>query len=213
MQLRLHANATTTPKMRAYIQSSTASAAALARELGVNQSTIRRWKSRTTTADRSHTPHKLAISLTPVEERLVVELRTLLALPLDDIVEVMRRCINPKLSRSAIHRCLKRHAISARPMPAKPATGSFETAAIGFVHIDLKHLTRLHGRPSFVFVAIDRASRFVHIDIITSRDAATVAACLERFLAAFPHKVTTILTDNVLHQEVWHPEQQQISLR
>jgi transposase InsO family protein len=47
-----------------------------------------------------------------------------------------------------------------------------------------------------VFVAIDRATRFVHIEIISQRDAATVAACLERFLAAFPHPVHTILTDN-----------------
>ena len=35
MQLRLHANATTTPRTRAYIQQSAASHAALARELGM----------------------------------------------------------------------------------------------------------------------------------------------------------------------------------
>jgi hypothetical protein len=31
----------------------------------------------------------------------------------------MHRCINPKLSRSAIHRCLQRHGISARRSPRK----------------------------------------------------------------------------------------------
>jgi hypothetical protein len=91
MDLRLHANATTTPRTRAYIQQSRAPVSQLACELGVSESTVRRWKKRTSVADRSHTPHKLAISLTPVEERLVVELRTELSLPLDDIVEVMRR--------------------------------------------------------------------------------------------------------------------------
>lgn len=196
MQLRLHANATTTPRQRTYIQRSTAPVAALARELGISQTTVRRWKKRSSVADRSHTPHRLAISLSPLEERLVVELRTTLALPLDDIVEVMRRCLNPKLSRSAIHRCLKRHGISRRPPPARPPVGRFETAPIGFIHVDLKHLTRLDGRPSYVFVAIDRATRFVHIEVIGQRDAETVAACLERFLAAFPHPVHTILTDN-----------------
>ncbi len=196
MQVRLHANATTTPKTRAYIQASTASVAELAEELGVSETTIRRWKPRTTLTDRPHVAHRLAISLTPTEERLVAELRTSLALPLDDIVEVMRRCLNPKLSRSAIHRCLKRHGVSARPKPARQQVGTFEEAGVGFIHVDLKHLTRLDGRPSFVFVAIDRATRFVHIESIARRDAATVAACLERFLAAFPHKVHTILTDN-----------------
>ena len=196
MELRLHANATTTPKTRAYIQRSKAPVAVLAAELGVGEKTIRRWRARSSVADRSHTPKRLAISLGATEERLVLELRKVLALPLDDIVEVMRRCVNPKLSRSAIHRCLRRHGVSARPKPAKPPTGNFETASVGFVHVDLKHLTRLDGKPSFVFVAIDRATRFVHIEIIARRDAATVAACLKRFLAAFPHKVHTILTDN-----------------
>lgn len=196
MELSLHANATTTPRTRAYIQRSTAPVAELAQELGVSEKTVRRWRARTSVADRSHTPHRLAISLSAIEERMVVELRTSLDLPLDDIVEVMRRCLNPKLSRSAIHRCLKRHGISARPKPAKSPAGSFENASIGFIHVDLKHLTRLEGRPSFVFVAIDRATRFVHVEIIDRRDADTVAGCLERFLTAFPHKVHTILTDN-----------------
>ena len=38
-------------------------------------------------------------------------------LPLDDIVEVMRRCVNDKFSRNAIHRCLKRHGLSQLPGP------------------------------------------------------------------------------------------------
>ena len=196
MELRLHANATTTPKTRAYIQASKTPVAMLAAELGVSEKTIRRWRGRSTVTDRPHTAKRLAISLTDVEERLVLELRTALALPLDDIVEVMHRCANPKLSRSAIHRCLKRHAVSAREKPTRRQIGSFEAAGVGFIHVDLKHLTRLEGRPSFVFVAIDRATRFVHVEIIQNRHAATVAACLERFLAAFPHQVHTVLTDN-----------------
>ncbi len=56
MELRLHANSTTTPKLRAYIQASPLSVAALAKELGVSETTIRRWRGRTVTADRSHTP-------------------------------------------------------------------------------------------------------------------------------------------------------------
>ncbi len=119
MDLKLHANATTTPKTRAYIQRSTASVAELARELGVSETTVRRWRRRETVTDRSHTPKKLSISLTLEEEVLVRELRTEFALSLDDITEVMRRCVNDTLSRSAIHRCLQRHGISRRPKPDK----------------------------------------------------------------------------------------------
>src|SRR5262245_28140700 len=87
MELSLHANATTTPKVRGYIQRSKRSVAELAAELGVSETTIRRWRGRTSITDRSHTPKTLAISLSPLEEALVCELRTRLQLPLDDITE------------------------------------------------------------------------------------------------------------------------------
>lgn len=196
MELSLHANATTTPKIRSRIQRSRKSVAELAAEFGVSETTIRRWRGRTTVADRSHTPKHLAISLSPMEEALVCELRTRLALPLDDIVEVMQRCLNPKLSRSAIHRCLKRHGINRRPKPDKPAVGVFEQATVGFIHIDLKHLPALAKRKSYAFVAIDRATRYVYVEIHPKRDAKTAAGFLKRFLADFPHSVHTILTDN-----------------
>ena len=196
MKLNLHANATTTPKTRAYIQKSQASAADLATELGVSEKTVRRWRARTTTQDRSHRPKRLAVSLTQTEEKLVVELRQSLDLSLDDIVEVMRRCCNPSLSRSAIHRALLRNGVSRRQKPDKAPAGRFEDAVVGFIHIDLKHLTRLEGQRSFVFVAIDRATRFVHIEVTEKRNAETIAACLERFLKAFPYPVHTVLTDN-----------------
>jgi transposase InsO family protein len=197
MELRLHANAATTPKTRAYIQSSTAAVAELAYELGVSETTIRRWKKRTSVRDGSHTPRKLAISLTDVEERLVVELRTNLELPLDDIVEVMRRCVNPKLSRSAIHRCLRRHGISARSKAAKDKPGIFEAdEPCGFIHLDLKYLPPLNRQRAYGFVAIDRATRYVYVEIHCDRAAATARGFLQRFLAHFPHRVHTILTDN-----------------
>src|SRR4051812_47730917 len=63
MELSLHANATTTPKVRAYIQASHQSVSELALEVGVSETTIRRWRGRTSTADRSHTPKKLNTNL------------------------------------------------------------------------------------------------------------------------------------------------------
>src|ERR1700692_875391 len=140
MELDLHANATTTPRTRAYIQRSKKPVGELAGELGVSETTIRRWRGRSTVGDRSHRPKRLTTSLSAMEETLVCELRTSLQLPLDDIVEVMRRCVRPTLSRSAIHRCLQRHGISRKAKPDKPKSGTFEQATVGFIHIDLKHL-------------------------------------------------------------------------
>jgi hypothetical protein len=196
MELNLHANATTTPKVRAYIQRSQAPVAVLAAELGVSETTIRRWRGRDTVADGSHVPKRITTKLSELEERLICELRSSLDLPLDDITEVMRRCVNAKLSRSAIHRCLKRHGISRRPKPDKPPVGTFETTGVGFIHVDVKHLPALRRQKSYAFVAIDRATRYVYLEIHPRRDAETAAGFLGRFLAHFPHTVHTILTDN-----------------
>lgn len=185
MELKLH---------RACIQSSGAPVVALAEEFGVGETTVRRWRSRTTVTDRPCTPRRLPLSLSAVEEQLVVELRGMLALSQGDTL-VMRRCVRVGLSRSAIHRCLARHGINRRPRAAKPPIGTFEDSAIGFIHIDLEHLTRLAGRPGLVFVTIDRATRFVHIAVVARRDAATVAARPERLAAAFPHEIRTVLTE------------------
>lgn len=197
MDVKLHANATTTPRTRAYIQQSDLPVRALALELGVNETTIRRWRGRQSVADRSHKAHRLAISLTPIEEQLVAELRRVAGLGLDDIVEVMQRCVRAQLSRSAIYRSLRRQGLAgAKPKGERPRTGVFELTAFGFVHVDLKHLPRLEGQPAYVFVAIERSTRFAHVEIVPRRDGRTIAACLERFLLAFGHKVHTILTDN-----------------
>lgn len=148
--LKLHANATTTPRTRAYIQQSSAPTGALARELGIHSRTVARWKARTELIDRSTRPHRLATMMTDWEEALIVELRRSLALPLDDITEAMRRCVNPALSRSAIHRCLQRHGISARLAPAKAPAAAFHTdAPAGFIHIDVKYLPPLNRRRSY----------------------------------------------------------------
>jgi hypothetical protein len=181
MELSLHANATTTPKVRAYIQRSRTPVADLAAALGVSETTIRRWRGRTTVADRSHVPKTLTTSLSTIEEALVCELRIKLQLPLDDITEVMRRCANAKLSRSAIHRCLKRHGLGRRPLPDKPSIGIFEQTTVGFIHVDLKHLPALQRRKSYAFVAIDRATRYVYLEIHPNRDGDTAAGFLDRF--------------------------------
>src|SRR5689334_18625291 len=121
MQLRLHANATTTPRTRAYIQQSAASPAALARELGIHPRTVARWKARPDVADRSTRPHRLATAISQWEEALIVELRRSLALPLDDIVEAMRRLPQPQPVAQR-HPSLPQ---APRPVrPPDPATGA-----------------------------------------------------------------------------------------
>src|SRR3546814_11397715 len=92
MQVKLHANATTTPKIRTHIQQSTLAVAALTAELGVSETTIRRWRGRESVADRPHAPKTPTTTPSPEAERLICALRSDLALSPSDVTEGRRRC-------------------------------------------------------------------------------------------------------------------------
>lgn len=112
LKFKLHANATTTPEIRAYIQSSDKPVATLARELNVSEATVRRWKRRRTTTDRTTRPSSLRSTLSPGQEQVVVQLRQTFGLTLDKLFDLTRTHINPKVSRSGLHRCLIKHGVS-----------------------------------------------------------------------------------------------------
>jgi transposase InsO family protein len=68
------------------------------------------------------------------------------------------------------------------------------------VHVDVKHLPKLRTadgelRKRYLFVAIDRRSRAVHLAVKDEETEASARAFLEEALAAFPFRVTRVLTD------------------
>ena len=204
MNVRLHKNATTTPRIRAEIRAAAPSVsnAELARRYGVTDSTISRWRKRDSVEDRSHTPHDLRATLSPAQEAIVVELRRTLLLPIDDLLPVVREFIEPKLSRSALDRCLQRNGVGSlknlMPKVEREKPKKFKTYEPGYVHIDVKHLPKMSDEKvhQYLFVAIDRATRWVYLEIRPTKAARDGAAFLEGLLKAAPMKIRTILTDN-----------------
>lgn len=110
--LKQHANATTTPEMRAFIHESDLPTAVLARLLKISESTVRKWRQRESLSDASHVPKQLNTTLSEAQEYVVVELRTRLLLSLDELLVVCKQFINPHVSRAGLQRCLKRHGVS-----------------------------------------------------------------------------------------------------
>ncbi len=92
MSVNLHPLARTTPRTRAEIKRETPSLShqALARRYGVTAPTVRTWRERDSTADRSHRPHTLHGTLTPAQEMVAMEIRRTLWLPLGDLLVVVR---------------------------------------------------------------------------------------------------------------------------
>lgn len=202
MMISLHKNARTTPAIRQEIAGSTESARVLATRYGVTEQTIYKWKHRQDFRDRSHTPHRLQTTLTPAQESIVVYLRRTLLLPLDDLLVVTREFLCPDVSRSGLDRCLRRHGIgnlrALMPKQEKPASKPFKAYEPGYVHIDIKYLPRMSDEKSrrYLFVAIDRVTRWVFITLKPNKTADYARQFLQELHQACPIKITRILTDN-----------------
>jgi transposase InsO family protein len=193
----LHGSARTTPRVRAELQRSQATTRRLAARYGLNPKTVAKWRRRTTTADRPMGPARpRSTVLTEAEEAIVVEFRRRTLLPLDDVLGCLREAI-PGLSRSALHRCLQRHGISRLPQGDEKASKRkrFAETKIGYVHIDVCELRLAQGR-LFMFLAIDRVSKFTHVAFMDANTKANGAAFLRQVVEVFPYKLHTVLTDN-----------------
>lgn len=203
MYIQLHKKARTTPAIRAELRESTLSERKLAAKYGITRSTVRKWKQREDVHDRSHRPHHLHTTLSAAQEAIVVELRRLLLLPLDDLLVVTREFINPAVSRSGLDRCLRRHGVSnlkdliPKEEQARPAK-TFKHYVPGFVHIDVKYLPQMPDEQQrrYLFVAIDRASRWVYLELLPDKSARTAQGFLKRLIDKAPFKIEKVLTDN-----------------
>ena len=157
----LHGSATTTHAIRAAIQRSKAPLKELAARYGLNQKTVAKWRKRSFVHDARMgptEPHSTVLS--PDEEAIIVAFRKHTLLPLDDCLYAVQTTI-PHLTRSSLHRCLKRQGISRLPEIAgdKSVRKPFKRYPIGYFHIDIAEVRTGEGK-LYLFVAIDRTSKF-----------------------------------------------------
>ena len=201
--LLIHPHARTTPAVRAEIARSAEATGALAERYGVSAETIRKWRKRGVAdcRDRSSRPHKLPWKASDEERAVVCALRRATGFPLDDLTFILTPFL-PHLNRDAVYRILKAEGLgrlSPESRPRQPA-GRFKDYELGFVHGDVKHLPKLrtaHGelRKRYLFVALDRRSRFVHLAVKDDATEASAVAFLKEAIRAFPFQVTHLLTD------------------
>ena len=202
MQISLHKLARTTPAIRQEIATCNEPVRILAQKYGVCENTIRKWRLRSDFNDRSHTAHNLQTTLNAGQEVIVIYLRKHFLLPLDDLLKITREFLHPDISRSALDRCLRRHGVGnlrqLMPQVDKKTRKKFKSYAPGYIHIDVKYLPQMadENKRRYLFVAIDRATRWVFISIMPNKSAASAKAFLSALNKACPIKITRILTDN-----------------
>jgi len=204
--LHIHPNARTTPAVRAEIARSTEPSSTLARRYGISAETVRKWRKRgpTDCLDRSARPYRLPWKASEEERAVVCTLRRATNFPLDDLTFVVTHFL-PHLNRDSIWRILRTEGLNRRLPPAserlKRGQGTFKDYDLGFIHIDIKHLPKLQTadgerRKRYLFVAIDRRSRSVHLAVKDDETEKSAIAFLREAAAAFPFRLTHVLTDN-----------------
>jgi hypothetical protein len=193
----LHGSATATHAIRAAIQRSKATAKDLAERYGLNPKTVAKWKKRAFVHDAPMGPKDPRSTVLSVEEEAIaVAFRKHTLLPLDDCLYGLQATI-PHLTRSSLHRCYQRHGISRLPDIAgdKPAKKAFKAYPIGYFHIDIAEVRTEEGK-LFLFVAIDRTSKFAFAQLAEKANRVTASAFLTALVEAVPYKIHTVLTDN-----------------
>jgi len=209
----LHGNATTTAAVRRAIQDSQESLMRLSKRFGINPKTVDKWRKRQTVEDLKAGPKNPRSTVLSVEEEaMIVAFRCHTLLPLDDCLSALQTTI-PHLTRSSLHRCFQRHNISRLPQTqeagGQPKRKQFKTYPIGYFHIDIAQLQTSQGK-LYMFVAIDRTSKFALVELVSSATKIQAAAFLNKLVETVPYKIHTILTDNGIQFDL--QEKRQIRL-
>jgi len=197
----LHGCARTTAAVRRAIQHSQESLKQLSERYGINPKTVLKWRKRSFVEDAPMGPKEpRSTTLTSEEEAIAVAFRKHALLPLDDCLYALQETI-PHLTRSALHRCLKRHDISRLPemegcRPAKKK--KFKAYPIGYFHVDLTEVRTAQGK-LYLFVAIDRTSKFAFVRLVERATRRAAGDFLQALIDLVPYKIHTVLTDNGTH--------------
>lgn len=147
-------------------------------------------------SDRPMGPSSPKSSVLSAEEAVIVAFRRHSLLSLDDCLYALQPTI-PHLTRSSLHRCLQRHGISHLPDMAgdKPTRRTFKAYPIGFFHIDIAEVRTAEGK-LYLFIAIDRTSKFAFVQLVEKATRVTASAFLVALIAAVLYRIYTVLTEN-----------------
>ncbi len=116
-------------------------------------------------------PKRLPWRATDEERTIICTVRRATGFPLNDLTFVLRHFL-PHINRDSVYRVLKSEGLNQRPL--KPISdplkgqGCFKEYDLGFVYMHVKHPRKLRTadgqvRKRFLYVAIDRCSRFVFL--------------------------------------------------
>lgn len=202
--LSYHPTATTTYKIREEININSDNLTIVEQSIkyNVSEKTILKWRHREDFKDAPHGAINPKKSITDLEEYIICEIRKTALLTLDDLLNVVTK-LGIKITRSALDRALRRNELSNLKKyiatlneDEQDKIKPFKNYEEGYIHIDIKYLPKIDGERHYLYVAIDRASRYVFVEIYPNKTSDSANKFLKNTIDFFPFEIKKILTDN-----------------
>ena len=154
-----------------------------------------KWRERTLVADIPTGPKNAKSTVLTLDEEAMITAFRWHTLLLDDCFYALQPSIL-QLTQSSMHRCLQRRDISRLPEVDgdKPAKNKFRAYVLGYFHADIAEVQTAESK-LYLFVAIDRTSKFSFAELHQEAGKLAAAAFLHNLIAAVPYRLLILLTE------------------
>ncbi|OHT25744.1 helix-turn-helix domain-containing protein [Providencia stuartii] len=202
MEIKLHANATTTPRVRRYLQQSDKSDRELAKELGISVSTVRRWRVRQDVEDQKSTPKNTHKVMRQEQVNLALWLRTHFILPLDELIICINEGMGQTISRASLGRLLKKgemvhmNVLGSRVLKGKKAIQRGEQCGKLRLYYRRLNLLPQDGGQLHVLWLEEQVSGFSCVDVFQGISAQLVVNWLKEVQTRLPDDIQCLETEN-----------------
>lgn len=197
MEIKLHANATTTPRVRRYIQQSTKSDRELAQELGISVPTVRRWRKRQDVADRHTSPKTVRKTLNDRQSTLINWLRLNFQMPLDELLVGVNEGMQQPVSRAGLDRYLSGTAQrNVAPLRGKKALKAGKLPGRVSLHYQRVSLLAEEGGEQHLLWAEEKVSGWLNARAFAGASPMLVVNWLQTVLSHCPCDIQSVETEN-----------------
>jgi len=202
MEIKLHANATTTPRIRRYIQNSEKSDRVLAKELGISVTTVRRWRQRPNVADQYTASKSVHKSLKSEQSVIINMVRQKLMVPLDELLVIVNSGMQQSISRAGLDRYLRSaklahmNVLEARELRGKKALKAGITPGKLRLFYQRINLLIEDGGEHHILWAQEEVSGWIASRAFAGASPMLVVHWLESLMTATPAAIQCIETEN-----------------
>ena len=194
MEIKLHANATTTPRVRRYLQESDKSDRELASELGISVTTVRRWRKRRQVSDLQTTPKVIHKALIPEQVALINALRDGLQAPLDELLFMVNEGLGIAISRATLNRYLRPVRGPRAPQGCRALKGGARADTLTLRYRRLA-MTMDDGGDHHLLWAREAVSGWCYARVYSGISQALVRRWLEEAVAQCPAEIAGLVTE------------------